>query len=39
MFGSDGVAVSTATSGTVGGVTTTLNRTNPATIVGGDGRV
>jgi len=39
MFGADGVAVSTATSGTVGGMTTTLNRTNPATIIGGDGRV
>jgi len=39
LFGADGTPVSPNTSGTVGGVTTTLNRTNPSAVVGGDGRL
>ncbi|MBM4111465.1 MAG: hypothetical protein FJ254_08950 [Phycisphaerae bacterium] len=39
LFGADGTPVSPNTSGTVGGVTTTLNRTNPSAVIGGDGRL
>ncbi|MFM8785515.1 MAG: dockerin type I domain-containing protein [Phycisphaerales bacterium] len=39
LFGTDGVEVSPVTSGSVGGASVTLNRTNPSAVVGGDGRL
>lgn len=38
-WGTDGMPVSTSTTASFGGTTATVNRTNPATIVGSDGRV
>jgi hypothetical protein len=38
-WGTDGVPVSANTTASFGGTTATVNRTNPATIVGSDGRV
>jgi len=38
-WGTDGMPVSANTTASFGGTTSTVNRTNPATIVGADGRV
>lgn len=38
-FGTDGFAVGTSTTASFGGTTATLNRTNPSTVRGADGRV
>lgn len=38
-WGVDGVPVGTSSTGTFGGASATLNRTNPSTVLGGDGRV
>jgi hypothetical protein len=38
-FGTDGVPVSPNTTASFGGTTATINRTNPATVVGPDGRI
>jgi len=38
-WGTDGVPVSTNTTASFGGTTANVNRTNPATVVGADGRI
>ena len=39
LFGADGISVAVSTTGSVGGATATLNRTNPASVVGSDGSI
>jgi hypothetical protein len=39
LWGTNGAVVGTSSTGTFGGTSSTLNRTNPSAILGGDGRV